>query len=165
MAKKNGKSKLRKPYAERSDLEKIQSQWVKLTGLHDRTDYSAAVIRAASATELAVNYALRNEFSAQSQLNSKFIDSLFIWANGLNGKVDRLLLPILAGSPKHATVKGLWPLAKKINKKRNEIAHSGHFCTNKEARDLITNCQTVVHGIVHLYDLDFLLKEKSSPDG
>ena len=95
MAQAKGKPKGRKPYAERSDLGKIQSQWVKLTGLQDRTDYSAAVIRAASATELAVNYALRKEFSARSQFDAKFVDGLLMWANGLKGKVERLLLPIL----------------------------------------------------------------------
>lgn len=88
MTKSKGKSKMRLPYEERSDLEKIQSQWVKLTGLHDRTDYSAAVIRAASATELAVNYALRHEFATRSQLDPKFVDSLFIWANGLRGCLE-----------------------------------------------------------------------------
>ena len=164
MEKTKDKSKERKPYVERSDLEKIQSQWVKLTGLHDRTDYSAAVIRAASATELAVNYALRKEFSARSQLDGKFVDGLLIWANGLKGKVERLLLPILDGDPKHATVRQLWSLAKRINKKRNEIAHSGHFCSKKEAAALILDCQTVVHGIVHLYEPTFLLKEVSSAD-
>lgn len=164
MAKAKGKSKERKPYAERSDLEKIQSQWVKLTGLHDRTDYSAAVIRAASATELAVNYALRREFSARSQLDAKFVDGMLMWANGLKGKVERLLLPILDGDPKRTTVRELWSLAKKINTKRNEIAHSGHFCSKKEATGLIADCKTVVHGIVHLYEPTFLLNEASSAD-
>jgi hypothetical protein len=159
------KKKKRKPYDERTDLERIQSQWVKLTGLHDRTDYSAAVVRAATATEIAVTLALRREFAERSQLEAAFINGLFRWANGLNGKVERLLVPLLRGDAKVATVKGLLPLAKRIHKKRDQIAHSGHLCTKKEAANLIGDCKAFVHGIVRLYEPDFTLKERASVDG
>ena len=87
--------KARVPYEERSDLEKIQSQWTKLTGsLHNNEQWSAAIVRAATAAEIAANFAIRREFEANSQFESAFINSLLRWANGLSGKIDRLLLPL-----------------------------------------------------------------------
>ena len=153
-----------KPYDKRTDLEKIQSQWVKLTGLHDRTDWSAAVVRAATATEIAVNFAIRREFEAQSKLDLAFIDGLLLWANGLSGKLDKLLLPLLKGRDNREAVKDLCKLARGINDKRNKITHSGEFCDEAAATALIKDCQTFVHGIVRLYDKGFTLKERSSAD-
>lgn len=87
----------RKPYEERTDLEKIQSQWNKLSGLHSREEWSAAIVRAATAAELAANFAIRKEFESRSKFDSKFVDSLLRWANGLAGKIDRLLIPLSVG--------------------------------------------------------------------
>jgi hypothetical protein len=79
----------RKPYAERTDLEKIQSQWNKLTGLHSRNESSAAIVRAATAAELAANFAIRREFARKSKLSTEFIDNLLVWANGIAGENTR----------------------------------------------------------------------------
>jgi hypothetical protein len=148
-------------YDKRTDLEKIETQWVKLTGLHSRADWSAAVVRAATATEIAINLAVRKEFAERSQFDAKFIDHLLLWANGLTGKVDKLLLPLLVNTPKHGTVRGLHSLAEKINAKRNAIAHRGEFSSEEQATALITDCQTFVHGIVRLYEPTFTLKERA----
>lgn len=157
----NGNGKMRntkrKPYAERDDLEKIQSQWTKLSGLHDRTDWSAAVVRAATATELAVNLAVRREFASRSELDHVFVDSLLKWANGLSGKLDRLLLPLLSGREHYAAVNGLCSLARTINDARNGIVHRGEFCSEEETTALIADCKAFVHGIVQLYEPDFHL--------
>src|SRR6185503_8057316 len=85
------------PYAQRTDVDKVRSQWTKLGGHHSRTDWSAAVVRAATACEIAVNFAVRREFAARSELPDKFVDGLLYGANGLSGKVKRLLLPLLEG--------------------------------------------------------------------
>jgi hypothetical protein len=77
---------MEKAYEERTGLQKIQSQWHKLTGLHTREEWSAAVIRAATAAELAANFAIREGFRTKSSLDPKFVDSLLRWANGLDGK-------------------------------------------------------------------------------
>jgi hypothetical protein len=148
-----------KPYDQRTDLEKIQSQWTKLSGLHSRTDWSAAVVRAATATELAVTLAIRREFAARSQLDAAFIDGLLKWANGLTGKLDKLLLPLLKGGDNHKAVSDLCKLARKINDKRNDIAHRGEFCSEQQATELIADCKTFVHGIVQLYEPGFELNE------
>src|SRR5258708_13317409 len=87
----------RKPYEERTDLEKCQSQWWKLTGLHDREEWSAAIVRAATAAELATNFAIRTEFKAQSKLDKHVVDTFLHNANGLKGKIDHFLIPLLNG--------------------------------------------------------------------
>jgi hypothetical protein len=80
------------PYENRDDLEKIASQWKKLTALHDRRDYSAAITRCSTAAEIAANLAIRREFDAVSDLLPAQVNSFLRDANGLNGKVRRLLL-------------------------------------------------------------------------
>lgn len=146
-----------KPYNERTDAEKIQSQWVKLTGLHGRTDWSAAVVRAATATEITANLAIRAEYAALATLDPAAVDKKLIAANGLKGKM-KLLLPLLKGSDKHEVVKGLKNLATTINDKRNGIVHRGEFCSKEQAADLIYKCEEFVHGVVRLYDPTFTLK-------
>ncbi len=49
----------KKDYDKRSEVEKIESQWTKLSGLHTGEEWSAAVVRAATAAELAANLGLR----------------------------------------------------------------------------------------------------------
>jgi hypothetical protein len=56
----------KKPYKELSDLEKVQKQWHKLTGLHTREEWSAAIVRAATAAEIAATFAVRREFAAKN---------------------------------------------------------------------------------------------------
>jgi|GEM_PF-5508812 len=64
------KKQKKPPYADRSDIDKIRSQWKKLTGLYSREEPSAAVVRAATAVELSVNLAIRAEFANQSELSA-----------------------------------------------------------------------------------------------
>lgn len=151
----------RKPYNDRSDLEKIQSQWVKLTGLHDRTDWSAAVVRAATATEIAVNFAIRREFAARSEFAAPFVDSLLKWANGLTGKLDKLLLPLLRGDKNLKAVKSLSKIARDINEQRNGIVHRGEFCSEELATKIINECRCFVLGVVNIYESDFILNDKT----
>jgi hypothetical protein len=82
MAKKNIRGS-DKDYADRTDLEKINTQWHKLTGLHGREEWSAAVVRAATAAEIAANLAVRAEFKKKSTFDAKYIDDLLKFANGL----------------------------------------------------------------------------------
>jgi hypothetical protein len=51
----------RKPYADRTDVERLQSTWRKLSGLMNRKEWSSAVTRAATAAEIAANIAIRHE--------------------------------------------------------------------------------------------------------
>lgn len=63
------RGKRKKPYDERSDLEKLQSQWNKLSGLHLRDEPSAAIVRCSTAAEIAANYAIRHEWARQTEFN------------------------------------------------------------------------------------------------
>ena len=87
----------RERYRQATDLEKIQSQWNKLSGLHSRKEWAAVIVRAATAAEIATNFAIRTEFASRSQFDAGFIDSLLIWANGIDGKLNRLLIPMCRG--------------------------------------------------------------------
>jgi hypothetical protein len=149
-----------KPYEQRTDLEKIQSQWHKLSGLHSREEWSAAIVRAATAAELAANFAIRQEFLAKSTFSSTFVDSQLKWANGIAGKIDRLLLNLTAGQKHYAAIKKLKSLADKINKIRNAVVHQGEFCNEREAKQAIQQSKDFIEGLVRIYDARFALKER-----
>ena len=102
-----------------------------------RNDLSAAVVRAATAAEIAVNLAVRQGFSNRSEFDAEFVNGLLKWANGLAGKVQRLLRPLLKGKPTYDIVNALCSLARSINDKQNDIAHRGEFCDHDEATALI----------------------------
>jgi hypothetical protein len=50
-----------KKYEDRTDIEKIQSNWKKLSGLYSRREWSGSVVRAATAAEIASNLVVREE--------------------------------------------------------------------------------------------------------
>jgi hypothetical protein len=153
----------RKPYEQRTDLEKLQSQWHKLSGLHTREEWSAAIVRAATAAELAANFAIRKEFSARSTFDGQFVDSLLHWANGLSGKTDRLLLHLSVGDKnKNKAMKSLKTTAEKISRKRNAIAHQGEFCNEEEAKEVIRQAREFITTVVQIYEPNFALSEKES---
>lgn len=149
-----------KPYEKRTDIEKIKSQWKKLRVLHNQNEWSAVVVRAATMAEIAVNMAIRCEFNKRSEFGDTFIDGLLLWANGLSGKLDRLLLPLLKEERNnYENVQKLKSRAKKINDKRNAIVHRGAFCKKIEVQERIEDSKIFVLGIVQLYDPDFELSE------
>ncbi|HDR8918319.1 MAG: hypothetical protein ACN6QT_04345 [Burkholderia contaminans] len=149
----------KKPYQDLDDLEKLKKQWRKLSGLHHREEWSAVVMRAATAAEIAANLAIRNEFEARSKFDADFVGSMLVWANGLQGKVSRLLKPLYKDSPKAKKLAPLVAVMERINIKRNAVAHAGEFCNVDEADAVIADCRTFVEGLVVLYHPDFQLKE------
>ena len=94
------RAKRKTPYNERSDLEKLQAQWNKLSGLHLRDDPSAAIVRCATAVEIAANYAIRHEWVRQTEFDASIVDQFMLWANGLRGKIERLFVPIYFARPR-----------------------------------------------------------------
>lgn len=145
------RAKRKKPYNERSDLEKLQSQWNKLSGLHVRDEPSAAIVRCSTAAEIAANYAIRHEWARQTEFDAAILDQFLLWANGLRGKIDRLFVPIYFAHPKKSkTAKALIVSAEKINKARNEVVHQGRFSNAKEAEEIITEAKRFIDMIVGL---------------
>jgi hypothetical protein len=161
--KKETIPKNKKPYSDLTDLEKLTKQWWKLSGLHNRAEWSAAVVRAATAAEITANIAIRKEFAEASSLDEKFIDSLLIWANGLKGKIDRLLNPIVASSLEDRIneIKRLSKFAIEVNDIRNQVVHKGMFCNEQEAKDTIEKAKNFIEGILAIYEPEFQLTEQS----
>jgi hypothetical protein len=159
-ASKKGKPMSKKEYEDRTDLEKIQSQWNKLTGLHSREEFSGAVVRAATAAEIAANFAVRQEFESQSKCTEGFVNNLLRWANGIEGKLNRLLIPMTEGSKRHKTLTEVKKSVERINKKRNAVAHQGEFCNIDESKEVIDDARHFIETVVKLYDPGFKLKDK-----
>ena len=63
-------------YSERSDIEKIQSNWKKIRGLVNREEWSSAVVRASTETEIAANFVVRKELVESRKLEEAFVDHL-----------------------------------------------------------------------------------------
>jgi hypothetical protein len=150
----------KKESEDRTDLEKIQSQWKKLTGLHSREEFSSAVVRAATAAEIAANFAVRKEFESQSKCREDFVNSLLRWANGIEGKLNRLLIPMTKGRKHHKTLSSVKERVERVNKKRNAVAHQGEFCNIDESKEVIDDARHFIETVVKLYDPSFKLKDK-----
>jgi hypothetical protein len=161
-AKKKTAAQLRgkgEEYEDRTDLQKIHTQWHKLTGLHNRLEWSAAVIRAASACEIAANLAIRAEFKDRSTFSKEYVDSLLIWANGLNNKMSKLLLPMLSEA-ELVEFRGLKQLGDTVYGQRNKIAHSGIFLDEDESKVVIEAARQFIEKLVKIYDSSFKLKDR-----
>ena len=153
----------KKAYEQLTDLEKMQKQWHKLSGLHSREEWSAAILRAATAAELVANHAIRAEFAARSQFDAEFVNSLLKWANGLSGKLRNLLVPLAAtDAGKMKAIAKLQKLAEAVNAKRNAVAHQGEFCNEREAIQVIDNARAFISGLAQLYEPQFKLKERDA---
>jgi hypothetical protein len=94
-----------KPYSQRSDTEKLESNWRKTLGLFERDEHSMAIIRAGTCAEIAANIVIRSELVQKRHLESQFVDSLLRWSNGLDGKFSHIILPLFDGTPRHAALK------------------------------------------------------------
>jgi len=152
----------KKPYEERTDLEKCQSQWTKLKGLHTREEWSAAIVRAATAAEIAANFAIRQELKKQSTISGDCANSLLRWANGLSGKINRLLTPLTKGTKRGKRISKLKAVAAKINDTRNDVVHRGEFRDEDEATEIIVATKKFVEGLVRIYEPQFALRDKKA---
>ncbi len=147
-------------YWQKTDTERIQAQWHKLTGLHSREEWSAAIVRSATAAEIAANFAVRQEFASKSSFDSDFVDTLLLWANGLDGKMNRLLLPLTKGRKRQKTLASVKNDAEEVNKKRNSIVHRGEFCNEKESKVVIEKARNFIETVVGIYEPSFKLKDQ-----
>jgi hypothetical protein len=146
------------PYNERTDIDKIKSNCNKARGLYKRNESSASIIRSATAAEIAANLVIREELQVKRKLEKDFVDSLLIWANGIQGKFDRLILPIVKGSDKHDIFNSIKTKINTINKERNSVAHSGQFKKGSTAKDIYNLSKEVIETMVNQYTKDFSIK-------
>jgi hypothetical protein len=117
-------------------------------------------VRAATAADIAAKFAVREEFKSRSKLKGEFLNSLLRWANGLDGKINRLLLPLSEGSKRHKVFTGLKKDAEEINRKRNAIAHQGEFCNVGESQEVVEKARRFIETVVRIYEPGFKLKDK-----
>lgn len=146
-----------KPYSERTDIERLHSNWKKLKGFMERDEWSAAITRAATAAEIAANIAVRHELQGRRQLETAFVDHLLKWANGLAGKLEKLLAPLHSKEDQRDRFKSLQKKAQKINDQRNLVVHSGNFMNREEAEEVIILAKEFIEEIVGAYQTGFRL--------
>ena|SRR5579862_2791493 len=102
--------------------------------------------------------AIRAEFASRSQFDSDFVDSLLTWANGIDGKINRLLIPLCKGiTNKEQELRRLRAYAERINKERNAVVHRGEFRNEAESEATIKDVKVFVKGLVTLYKPTFTL--------
>lgn len=152
-------SKKKKPYKERNDIEKIQSNWKKIAGLLSREEWSGSIIRATTATEIAANLVIREELINYRKLEPALVNHFLYWANGIQGKFDKLILPTIKEKDHEKEFKKLKKRIEDINKVRNEIVHSGNFSKKITAERIVAEARHIILSLVKPYYDDFELPE------
>jgi hypothetical protein len=123
------------PYDERSDDQKLESNWVKARALFKREDWSACVLRVATSAEISANIYVRTFLTNEHKLPVAYVDSLLWHANGLDGKFKRLIKPAAELNDTWKTLKAAQKKIEALHEHRNGIAHSGHFKSEQDARE------------------------------
>ncbi len=149
----------KKPYSQKSDTEKLKSNWTKTISLYKRGEYSVSIIRAATTVEISANLIIRAELIENRRLSKEFVDHLLMWANGLQGKYEKLILPILKDTPKHTKFMTIKGYITEVNKHRNSVVHSGEFRSKKIADKVLKNSHKIIITFVTEYDINFYIKE------
>ena len=122
------------PYDERTDDEKLESNWTKGRKQFERKDWSACVIRAATSAEISANIYIRRFLLSDYALPPHFVDVLLKSANGLDGKFKRLIRPAAEHRGTWSELKSLQKKIESLNDHRNGVAHSGQFKSKKDAK-------------------------------
>lgn len=146
------------PYGERSDLDKVKSNWKKARGLYRREEWSTTILRSVTAVELTANYVIRKELMEKRSLDKDFVNHLLKWSNGIYGKFDKLILPLNKKSDELSALKALKNKVRDINTERNSIAHSGSFKKRTTAWLVMETSKEIIEELVSLYEEDFTLK-------
>nr|CAS02561.1 putative integron gene cassette protein [uncultured bacterium] len=73
------------------------------------------------------------------------------WANGIQGKFDKLILPVTKGTSTHAQLKKLKARVEDINLERNSVVHSGSFKNKPQAKKVITEARSIIKELVDIY--------------
>jgi hypothetical protein len=135
------------PYDERTDDQKLESNWNKATKLFERKDWSACVVRAATSAEISANIYIRNFLTNNYNLPPSYVDSLLVGANGLDGKFKRLITPAAKHLGTWNELKALQKKIESLNEHRNGVAHAGKF---KNKADAIAACEhslAIINGL------------------
>lgn len=130
-----GNPKIKKiPYDERTDDQKLKSNWTKARGQFDRKDWSACVIRVATSAEISANIYIRRFLLTDHSLPPKFADALLLGSNGLDGKFKRLIKPAAEHRGTWSEIKSLQKKIESLNDHRNSVVHAGKFKNEADAK-------------------------------
>lgn len=127
----------------------------------NRKEWSAAITRAATATEIAANIAIRHELQEQRDLEADFVDHLLKLANGVAGKFVKLLKPLYKTVEQKRIYKLLEKKSDIINDYRNQIIHFGHYMNEDEAEEIKLLAKELIEELVGIYHEGFKLKTYS----
>jgi len=115
--------------------------------------------------ELAANLVIEAELVHKKSLPREFANHLMIWANGLRGKFEKLIYPILREDPAFSQIRSsidkVW---RRVNKQRNSVAHSGAFKKRKTAFAAINDAHFVITQLVSPYDSSFNIEKLDKTD-
>lgn len=139
-------------------MERILSNWNKTLGLFSRREYSVSIVRAAVTAELTLNYVIRQELIHKHGLPIAFVDGLLRWANGIQGKIEKLYLPITKDAVDEEQLKQSCQSIRSLNSQRNAIAHRGEFRNKETAEKYISLTESEIVSLVSKYDASFSLK-------
>lgn len=148
-----------KAYEDRTDIEKIQSNWKKLSGLYSRGEWSSSIVRAATAAEIASNLVVREELQNIRGIDEPFVSHLMMWANGIQGKFQKLILPAVKDKAYAQAFKQLSKDIGDINKIRNAIVHAGKFADSAPTYELLIKARRVILVFVRQYHPGFDISE------
>lgn len=151
-----GTSRFDKPYDQRTDAEKVETNWIKTRGLFDREDWSMAIVRAAICLELSADLAvyviLRDKYERLK------IRSLLKACKGINKKFKDYILPSVAGTALEQETQELFGRASEVSGQRNKICHGGIFLDDVEATAHVATTYGVLIPFVQRYEPTFTLR-------
>lgn len=151
----------RVPYSERSDLEKIKTNITKTSSLLNKREYGMAIVRSATSVELAANLLIRNELILKRQLEVHFVDNLLIWANGISGKFNKILLPLFKKQEEEFNIlKKIKERIEDINTERNSVSHSGSLKNKKNAVHVLKESKEVINILLELAEENPIILKK-----
>ena len=132
------------PYDERTDDQRLESNWTKGLKQFDRKDWSACVVRAATSAEIAANIYIRKFLLTEHTLPPKFVDALLLSANGLDGKFKRLVRPAAEHRGNWSDIKSLQKKIESLNDHRNGVVHAGKFKSKKDAKSAFDQSLSII---------------------
>jgi hypothetical protein len=134
-------------YDERTDDQRLESNWTKGRKQFARKDWSACVVRAATSAEIAANIYIRGFLLTDHALPPKFVDALLLSANGLDGKFKRLVKPAAEHRGNWNDLKSLQRKIESLNEHRNGIVHAGKFKSKKDAKSAFEHSLSIIQAL------------------
>jgi hypothetical protein len=146
-----------RPYVDRTDEEKLQTQWIKANGLLQRRDWSAATVRIATAMEMSANITLSEVFVRAGRSRRNLKEALK-WS--LNGKLSEIEHHV--GEHHRSRIQAVTPRVLATYRKRNRIVHQGEFCDPQETAEHTSTAMSLIQILMPIYRPTFTLSRDAA---